>query len=430
MEEEINLREIIEVLIRGKVFIAIITIVAVLISGVFSFIILSPTYQAKTTLLINLPNISRQDADSSLSVFLESISQYPTMTMETLRSQVINPDLLRAALDMLQTNDEELTLTGLEQKIDVQIVKDTSLMEISVNDKDPAFAAEMASILSQEFIKFINDQNKDRMNQSVSFLEKQIQIEGEKLDEAVEEMKTFLSQSPGVEELSYDINAKLMQLTEFKTTIVSQQIELEKLQASLSSAQKELEQTPMTLVTKKSVIDDPLLSGLIQDTEDMDTSSLSKIELETEEINPSYVFLSETVSFDKISISQIETELTGLNREIRELKVQLDKLNAQYAEKRTLHDQLEQKVNTLSGTYQAFANKYEEARIAASAEMGDNTVTILASAQVPENPIAPNKKLNLAIAGVLGIMIGVFVVFLREFWINSNPNKKSQNQAV
>ncbi|MEW6625078.1 MAG: Wzz/FepE/Etk N-terminal domain-containing protein [Bacillota bacterium] len=423
MEEEINLRELIEVLIRGKVLISAITIAAVLISGVFSFIIISPTYQAKATLLINQPNIRALEADSMFSVLLESISQYPMMTIEGLRRQVKNPDVLKAVLDSVQAGREEMTLASLADKIEVQAVKDTRLLEISVNDKDPTFAAEIANILSQEFIKFINEQNKHRMNQSVSFLEKQIQIEGQKLDEAVAEMKKFLAQSPGVDELSQDIGAKLIQLTEFKTTMVNQQLELEKLQAGLSSAKKELEKTPKTLTVKKSVIDDPLLSGLIKDTDDMDTHSLSKIELETEEINPVYIFLLETISSNNIAISEIETELAGLKREIESLAAQLEKLNVQYAEKRTLHEQLEQKVNTLRATYQAFAGKYEEARIAASAEMGDNTVAIMASAQVPEKPIAPNKMLNLAIAGVLGIMAGVFAVFVREFWISSNPNK-------
>ncbi|MEW6624924.1 MAG: Wzz/FepE/Etk N-terminal domain-containing protein, partial [Bacillota bacterium] len=179
MEEEINLRELIEVLIRGKMLIAAITIAAVLVSGVFSFLIISPTYQAKAMLLINQPNIRALEADSMFSVLLESISQYPMMTIEGLRRQVKNPEVLKAVLDSVQASREGMTLTGLADKIEVQAVKDTRLLEISVNDKDPAFAAEIANILSQEFIKFINEQNKHRMNQSVSFLEKQIQIEGQ-----------------------------------------------------------------------------------------------------------------------------------------------------------------------------------------------------------------------------------------------------------
>jgi uncharacterized protein involved in exopolysaccharide biosynthesis len=33
--------------------------------------------------------------------------------------------------------------------------------------------------------------------------------------------------------------------------------------------------------------------------------------------------------------------------------------------------------------------------------------------------IAPKKKQNITIAAVIGLMLGVFVAFFREFWINS-----------
>ncbi|MCF7888041.1 MAG: hypothetical protein K9L76_02055, partial [Candidatus Omnitrophica bacterium] len=37
----------------------------------------------------------------------------------------------------------------------------------------------------------------------------------------------------------------------------------------------------------------------------------------------------------------------------------------------------------------------------------------------PKSPISPKKKQNIAIAGILGLMLGVFIAFFREFWVNS-----------
>ena len=37
-------------------------------------------------------------------------------------------------------------------------------------------------------------------------------------------------------------------------------------------------------------------------------------------------------------------------------------------------------------------------------------------AQLPAGPIKPNKKLNILIAGVLGLFVGIFVAFFLEFW--------------
>lgn len=435
MEEEINLRELIEVLLKGKVIIAAITAVAVLISGVLSFFVLTPTYQAKTTIMVNQPNIQPTESDSSVSIILDTLSQYPAMNLETYRTQVTNPEILQKVISKIDfevegEEDEEISLTRFANKISVQNVADTNLLEIAVTDAEPAKAAEIANVLTHEFITFVNEQNKLRMEQSASILQAQMEVENEKLEAAVAEMQDFLAQSPGVEELSRDISSKLSMLTNFKTSLVNKELELEQLNTSLNEAKQELANTPQTLTVKKSVIDDPLLSGLIKDTDAKDTTALSDISLETEELNPVYLNLTQRISSNNISIAQTETELLGLKREIDVITGQLEELQKEYAEKITIHEQLEQKVNTLRSTYRAFANKYEETRIAASAEMGDNTVSIMASAQIPENPIAPNKKLNVAIAGVLGIMIGVFTVFFREFWKNSDPKITNRKELT
>ncbi len=42
-------------------------------------------------------------------------------------------------------------------------------------------------------------------------------------------------------------------------------------------------------------------------------------------------------------------------------------------------------------------------------------VQIIDEAQVPSSPVSPRPMLNIAIAGVLGLMLGVFIAFLLEF---------------
>ncbi|WP_187296296.1 YveK family protein [Tepidibacter mesophilus] len=48
-----------------------------------------------------------------------------------------------------------------------------------------------------------------------------------------------------------------------------------------------------------------------------------------------------------------------------------------------------------------------------------DSVQVIDYAKVPKNPIKPKKMLNIAIAFVLGIMIGLFVVFLIEYMDNT-----------
>ena len=43
------------------------------------------------------------------------------------------------------------------------------------------------------------------------------------------------------------------------------------------------------------------------------------------------------------------------------------------------------------------------------------------------NPVAPNKKMNIAIAAVLGLMLGVFIAFFIEYWKSSDPKTVGQS---
>ncbi len=46
-------------------------------------------------------------------------------------------------------------------------------------------------------------------------------------------------------------------------------------------------------------------------------------------------------------------------------------------------------------------------------------VQVIDPAQVPTSPVSPRPLMNISIAGVLGIMLGVFIAFLKEFLDNS-----------
>lgn len=54
----------------------------------------------------------------------------------------------------------------------------------------------------------------------------------------------------------------------------------------------------------------------------------------------------------------------------------------------------------------------------------NGNVRVLESVELPEEPVAPNKKMNIAIAFILGIMVGFAIVFLLEYLDNTYKNKE------
>ena len=60
----------------------------------------------------------------------------------------------------------------------------------------------------------------------------------------------------------------------------------------------------------------------------------------------------------------------------------------------------------------------------------NGNVKIIESVKMPENPVSPNKKMNIAIAFLLGLMISVGLAFLLEFMDNTFKTKEQLEQIL
>ncbi|HOQ17087.1 MAG TPA: Wzz/FepE/Etk N-terminal domain-containing protein [Defluviitaleaceae bacterium] len=101
MEQEISLRELIEVLLKNKKLIAIITGVSLIFSLILSFTT-PPVYEARTTLLVNPIGAQQKSKEitSSMDV-LDTISQYPEISVQTYKEQFLSAEVLKGTIDEL-----------------------------------------------------------------------------------------------------------------------------------------------------------------------------------------------------------------------------------------------------------------------------------------------------------------------------------------
>lgn len=419
---EISLRELIEVLLKGWRLIAIITAVCVLFSGILSFFILDPTYEAKTILMASdttarLTNLQNNKED--IAGVLDLLATYPIMTLQTYKEQIKNPQLLQQVIDELKLDKYGINSGNLVGMIDLTTIPDTNLIAVSVTHTDPKLAADIANTLTNKFTSFITNMSRQQASKTSQFLVGQMEIEKKKLDEATLEQKEFLSQPRGADELRQEFDSKLTMLTTFKTELVEKEVELNKVKAGLTMAEQELKTTPKVIVTKKSVGQDPLLNQIIAETNGTSIKDTAQITMNSEEVNEGYIELRTKVSEYKIDASELSAEMNMMRTKINTTQKELEGIQADLADKEHNQELIQRNVDLSQGTYDAFLNKYEETRITESTEVGDSTINIISHAVVPDKPIGPRKMLNLAIAGVLGIMIGVFVAFFKYYWKTS-----------
>ena len=145
MEETIDLREYFHIIKKRAWIIALITILAMVTSGIISFFVLSPVYEANTTLIVNTEQ--NKSTNNKITGDQLAVTQKLTLTYgEIIKSRaVINQIIKKLDLDM----DYE----KLEKRIIVSPVKDTQIMSISVRDTNPNIARDIANSIPNVFTK-------------------------------------------------------------------------------------------------------------------------------------------------------------------------------------------------------------------------------------------------------------------------------------
>lgn len=427
MEDEINLRDLVETLLRARWLIAAVTAVAVLVSGVLSFFVLSPEYKATATLLVNQPpQLDRSPKEPGLELLLSRLSTYPPMTIETFRRQVTNESILAKVIGDLKL---DMTPEALAARLDVKSPKDTNLIEITATDENPARAAQIANSLAAAHSDFVGRRNQDLMQKTGEFLRQQIQVEEKNLAAALNALKKFLEQPRGVEELTKEMEEKVKLLASYKARQVEVAVKLHSELAAVERGTADLATTPETLTTKRSIADDPYLHQLAATLGNTSLVNLSGLSMQSQEVNKAHTELVGEINKRKMTAAALQGEQANLAGAIAQVERDLERLRSELAEKQITHDQLQQKVKLLKDTIAAFSKRYEETRISQGAKIAESSLTLAAPATAPVRPVGPRKAFNLAVAGVLGLMVGVFLAYFLEFWNKTDPATMADRAA-
>ena len=75
-------------------------------------------------------------------------------------------------------------------------------------------------------------------------------------------------------------------------------------------------------------------------------------------------------------------------------------------------------------------NVTKEFIVTAKELVPNGNVRVIEEVELPENPVSPNKKMNIAIAFLLGLMVSVGLVFLLEYLDNTYKNKEQLEKEL
>ena len=400
-EDEIDLRQYIQVLLKWQKLIIAITILAVLAAGAMSYFVLPPIYRAKTVLMVKQSTGGTRYAEGEdLESVINRVSRMPEVNINTYASQLKTHDLLDRVIRKLSLNSQVYAPSNLSGLITTNIIKDSSLIEINVDHNNPELASQIANTLSSEFLELLSEKNEEQMARSVVFLQQQKEITVAKYLEALKKFQDFETQPRGINVLEQDFVAKGTALAESNSRLNFARVEYRQIQAGVNSLKEQLADIPPTVTINAEAM---VEGGLIAQ----------------EQPNPVYTNLSQELAIKNTALLEKEAEINEFQEVIADLGSDIEALQAELATKKNTHQQLKSEVDRMEQTVALFEEKITQTQIAQSVDIGQSSVSIVSDAIVPSYPIRPNKKLNIAVAFVLGLMLSVFLAFLLDFFDNT-----------
>lgn len=224
LEEEINLRELIEVLLEGKWLIAGISFIAVLAAGIFSFFVLPEKYEAKARIIFD--NKFVQDQGLSLQSYEGLVTDYSHVA---------------GVFDRLQLEDKGYTLASFKESIKTEVDKEAGIISITASGTDPALLQQAVNMLGRSSTADFKKRLIADKEREIVKAEKMLQSIEKELENTLKLLNTFEVENRGAAQVIQipEVNPKYEKLIsrwdEVNYTVSQLKAEKEYLEAGLES---------------------------------------------------------------------------------------------------------------------------------------------------------------------------------------------------
>jgi len=464
-EQQVSLQDYLNILYRGRWIIAL-TFVIVMILTVYITLTTIPSYEAKSTVLI-------QSSDARERMLFEDMyfgnqSTMITNQIEILKSRslaervVKSLDLsdVRDSISIFQPDDEgeiktlrEMT-SWFSENLEISHRKDTDLIDIIFYAPSPFESAHIANVISLEFQAFNKEAKGVEVTDLREFLEDQLDKKGLELQRAEEDLREYQEREK-VASLDNETAQLVERLAQAESMLEGAQIDLNAAQERKQSLIGQIDERKKSLSDDLVEISSPYLIALQnQYAEAVAEKAKYMIALKSEIDNPNRLsFESQIKGYDEkikalrdklkeesqkmktssmlkdvfqlsqgllTSVLETETEIKSLIAKIgalrgvvKEYEFRLESL----PEKILQLARYERKKKVQEETYLMMKTKLEETKIQEAGK--SKNVSVLDAAIEPLFPVKPKKKLNFLLGALIGLGLGIGISFLIEYFDNS-----------
>ncbi len=151
--EELDLKELFEIFWSKKLQIILIVLIFAVIGVVYTIGFTTPMYTSRTSLLLATSN-NTTDATETTNAITTTDITINSKLVPTYRELVRSKKVLRQVISNLEIDVEE---DQLRNNVTVTTVKDTEMIEISVTNYNPTYAARIANEIAKVFSNEVSE---------------------------------------------------------------------------------------------------------------------------------------------------------------------------------------------------------------------------------------------------------------------------------
>ncbi|MEA2014285.1 MAG: GumC family protein [Thermodesulfobacteriota bacterium] len=456
-DQQIHLAEYWHILTKHKLTIIFSLILIVTLTMLFTFQ-MKPVYRAATTLIVDSEQSSspltgeRIDYESyaaqllTFNTHFKLITSYPVLqkVISTLKLDQLDMEdsveispwrelltqfkknialLLEREKESLTPQEKLAQLTEkLKKKIEIEQVRDTRLLKVSVEDHDPVMAGNIANALADSYITFNIDNRLRSSQNTLNWMTDQLYEMKKKLEDAEEDFLAYKQQTK-----LFSVKGKqkvvAQKIQEFNDIYLQTRNKRLGLDARLAEMDRLFKSKGGNILRIRSLIDNPLIDNLYNQLLDaeIEFSRLGKV---YKSKHPKMIQISSRIEKTRKKLNEeLKKEIENLQAErtlLLSKETVLEKTISDFEsegletnKKELKYTILERNVETNRNLYETLLSKVKESSVVGN--VGTSNIRIAEQAVMPQAPVKPKKKLNLILSIIFGLMTGIGIAFLWEY---------------
>ncbi len=303
----------------------------------------------------------------------------------------------------------------------VEPVRNTRLVEIQVEDPDPKLAADVANALANAYVYQNLELKLAAARDAMNWLTGQVSDLKAKVNESELTLQKYREQA-GLVSVEEKQNLTARKLGEFNSAYIEAKAKRLEMETRLSELRKTSQQ-PEVLESSPLVINNPLIQRLKGQLVELEVQR-SKLLKTYREKHPEVLKVQSQI--DEIS-QKIREEVSRLamsmESEYNALKARENAMLAavnQYrdeaqgmAKKEIQFGILKRDADSNQQLYDVLLKRLKETGL--SQGLDSNNVRIVEPAVVPRIPVKPRKALNMGLAALVGLVLGLSLAFFLEY---------------